>query len=58
MVPGIQGLLWAFFFSVILAYLNGQSDRVEQNEHKHDVLKPSGVDDGPELVLNWVLWDV
>lgn len=46
------------FFSVIPAYLDGQSDRVEQDEHKHDVLKPSGVDDGPELVLNWVLWDV
>ena len=48
----------AAFGGLLLAYLDGQGDRVEQDEHEHDVLKASGVDDGPELVLDWVLWDV
>lgn len=38
--------------------LNSQSDGVEQDEDKHDIFKSSGVDDGPELVLNRILWDV
>lgn len=38
--------------------LNSQSDGVEQDEDEHDVLETRRVDDGPELVLNRVLWDV
>lgn len=38
--------------------LNSQGDGVEQDEDKHDVFKARGVDDGPEPVLNRILWDV
>lgn len=38
--------------------LNGQSDGVEQDQDEHDVFKSCGVDDGPELILDWILWDV
>lgn len=38
--------------------LHGQCDGVEQNQDEHDVLESRGIDDGPELVLNRVLWDV
>lgn len=40
------------------SYLNSQAKCVEHDEHKHDVLKPSGVHHVPELVLVWVLRDV
>lgn len=39
-------------------YLNSQSERVPQNQHKHDVFKLAGVDDSPELQLRWVFRDV
>lgn len=39
-------------------YLHSQSNGVEENQHKHDVLKPCGVDYRPELVLHWVFGDV
>lgn len=44
--------------SECLTYLDSQSDGVEQDEDEHDVLEACGVDDGPELVLNRILWDV
>lgn len=40
------------------SYLYSQAERVEHNEHKHDVLKPGGVHHVPELVLVRVLRDV
>ncbi len=40
------------------SYLYSQAESVEHDEHKHDVLKPSGVHHIPELVLVWILWDV
>lgn len=39
-------------------YLNGQSEGVSQNQHEHDVLKLTGVDDLPELQLGRVFRDV
>lgn len=42
----------------LTSYLYSQAECVEHDEHKHDVLKPSGVHHIPELVLVWVLWDV
>lgn len=38
--------------------LNSQSDGVEQDEDKHNIFKACGVDDGPEPVLNRILWNV
>lgn len=39
-------------------YLHSQSERVSQDQHKHNILKLAGVDDSPEFQLRWVLWDV
>lgn len=39
-------------------YLNSQSERVSQNQHKHDVLKLAGVDDSPEFKLRRVFGNV
>lgn len=39
-------------------YLDGQSQRVPQDQHKHDVFKLTGVDYSPELELRWVFGDV
>jgi len=39
-------------------YLHGQTQRVEHDEHEHDVLEGGGVDHVPELVLVRVLGDV
>ena len=40
------------------SHLYGQAQRVEHDEHEHDVLKAGGVDHVPELVLVRVLGDV
>lgn len=41
-----------------VVHLNSQSDGVEQDQDEHDILKPCGVNDRPELILDWILWDV
>ena len=40
------------------SYLNSQSERVSQNQHKHDVFKLAGVDDLPEFELRRVFRNV
>lgn len=39
-------------------YLNSQTQRVENDQDKHDVLKASGVDHIPELVLVGIFGNV
>lgn len=39
-------------------YLDGQRERVPQDQHKHDVFKLAGVDDLPEFELGLVFRDV
>lgn len=39
-------------------YLDGQRERVSQDQHKHDVFKLAGVDDFPEFELGLVFRDV
>lgn len=41
-----------------ITHLNGQTQGVEDDQNKHDVLKSSGVDHIPELVLVGVFGDV
>lgn len=41
-----------------LTHLHRQAQRVEHDEHKHDVLKARGVHHVPELILVGVLGDV
>lgn len=40
------------------AYLNSQTERVEDDENEHDVFETSGIDHIPELILVMVLWNI
>lgn len=55
---GLIYLIGGSLVEINSSYLNSQAKCVEHDEHKHDVLKPSGVHHIPELVLVWVLRDV
>ena len=47
-----------WFCDNLTSHLYSQAECVEHDEHKHDVLKASGVHHIPELVLVGVFWDV